>query len=133
MVLIFDPKDWTQEQIIQKFFEWYDYDQQYGGAKDNLKLLRHHIHPISIPESITELGNLSQEQLIGLFLRWWDTSADVKEAQVTIREIRRKIQIDTPTGIPPYSVCRTCSEEIPSSQIFCKKCENDFLWKEEEE
>lgn len=132
MVLIFNPKDWTQEAIIQKFFEWYDYDQHYGEVKENLKLLRHYIDTISIPESIPELERLSQMQLIGLFLRCWDAGSDVKEAQDTLRTIRRKIQIDTPTGIPSYSVCRTCSKEISSNQIFCKKCENDFLWKEEE-
>ena len=132
MVLAFNPKNWKQEGIIQKFFEWYDYDQCYGGAKENLKLLRHYINPIPVPESIQELDSMSQIRLIGLFLRHWDTGSEIKEAQDTLRAIRRKIQIETPTGIPSYSTCRMCSEEIPSNQIFCKKCENDFLWKEED-
>lgn len=131
MVLIFNPKDWTQEQIIQQFFAWYDYDQHYGGVKENLKSLRHYIHPIPIPESIPDLDNLSQEQLVGLFLNWWDVSEDDEKNQRELQEIRRKIQIDTPTGIASYRVCKTCSEQIPSKQTFCKKCENDFLWKEE--
>lgn len=131
MVLTFNENNWTQEQIIHQFFEWYDYDQHYGGVKDNLKSLRHYIHPISFPESIPELDNLSQKELIGLFLNWWDFSFDEKKNEREIQNLRRKIQIDTPTGVASYKTCNTCSEEISSKQIFCKKCENDFLWKED--
>ena len=129
MELPFKPEDWTQEELIHQFFQWYDYDQHYGGVKENLISLRRHIHHIPIPESIPALENLSQEQIIGLFFSYWYVSLSDKKIQKDLHEIRQKIQIETQTGIASYKVCKTCSNEISSKQIFCEKCENDFLWK----